>query len=188
MNVYVLSSLSPSTETADEGIVILSIFDNASCCPLITTEVWLRLVPVTTQSCEGVPLVFTTTGTVFVLAISTITSAVSDDISSSSFVIIFPSESYILMSDCVLTVPFAPDTSTLTPTEATPSTKDVGPVTLIYVGDVVVDATAYPLAGVPVVLTFTAYVFVSLFSMLNLRADVLGTASTLLSTCPSLTT
>ena len=61
-------------------------------------------------------------------------------------------------------------------------------LTLIYVGDVVVDATAYPLAGVPVVLTFTAYVFVSLFSMLNLRADVLGTASTLLSTCPSLTT
>ena len=47
----------------------------------------------------------------------------------------------------------APDTSTFTDNVATLSSKDVGPVTLIYVGDELVEATVYPEAVEPVVLT-----------------------------------
>lgn len=47
----------------------------------------------------------------------------------------------------------APDTSTFTDNAATLSSKDVGPVTLIYVGDELVEATVYPEAVEPVVLT-----------------------------------
>ena len=82
----------------------------------------------------------------------------------------------------------APDTSTFTDNAATLSSKDVGPVTLIYVGDELVEATVYPEAVEPVVLTSNYKVLVSLLSMLSLSADVLGTASTLLRTCPSLIT
>ena len=143
---------------------------------------------VTTQPSAGVPLVPATIGTVFILDISTVTSAVFDESSKSSSEITSPSASYIIISGCAVTVPSAPDISTVTPTDATFSTSDVGPVTLIYVGEDDVDATAYPDEGVPVVLILTAYVLVSLFSMLSLSADVLGIASTSFNTCPSFTT
>ena len=46
---------------------------------------------------------------------------------------------------------------------------------MIYVGDELVEATVYPEAVEPVVLTSNDKVLVSLFSMLSLSADVLGT-------------